>query len=64
MAKTPILKERLFGLTNNQGNHGEDVKELFLKFQLPHIPTINTYTNTLKMNSHTELESKRKQRRN
>ena len=25
----PILKERLFGLTNNQGNHGEDVKELY-----------------------------------
>jgi hypothetical protein len=25
----PILKERLFGLTNGQGNHGEDVKELY-----------------------------------
>src|SRR5438094_6432706 len=25
----PILKERLFGLTGNQGNHGEDVKEVF-----------------------------------
>lgn len=25
----PILKERLFGLTNAQGNHGEDVKELY-----------------------------------
>lgn len=24
-----ILKERLFGLTNNEGNHGEDVKELY-----------------------------------
>lgn len=24
-----ILKERLFGLTNGQGNHGEDVKELY-----------------------------------
>jgi len=23
----PILKERLFGLTNSEGNHGEDVKE-------------------------------------
>src|SRR5450432_4217604 len=23
----PILKERFFGLTNNEGNHGEDVKE-------------------------------------
>src|SRR5215510_14900702 len=25
--KDPILKERLFGLTNAEGNHGEDVKE-------------------------------------
>ena len=25
----PILKERLFGLTNEQGNHGEDVKEVY-----------------------------------
>ena len=25
----PILKERLFGLTNEQGNHGEDVKEAY-----------------------------------
>jgi len=27
--KDNIIKERLFGLTNNQGNHGEDVKELY-----------------------------------
>ena len=27
--KDPILKERFFGLTGNQGNHGEDVKELY-----------------------------------
>ncbi len=27
--KDSILKERLFGLTNSQGNHGEDVKELY-----------------------------------
>ncbi len=27
--KDDILKERLFGLTNHQGNHGEDVKELY-----------------------------------
>ena len=27
--RDPILKERLFGLTNNQGNHGEDVKEIY-----------------------------------
>src|SRR5438270_5940946 len=28
--KDPILKERLFGLTNSEGNHGEDVKEYYL----------------------------------
>ena len=27
--KDPILKERMFGLTNYEGNHGEDVKELY-----------------------------------
>jgi hypothetical protein len=27
--RDPILKERLFGLTNREGNHGEDVKELY-----------------------------------
>jgi len=27
--KDPILKERLFGLTNSEGNHGEDVKEIY-----------------------------------
>ena len=35
--KDPILKERLFGLTNEQGNHGEDVKELY--FHLDGNPT-------------------------
>jgi len=33
----PILKERLFGLTNAQGNHGEDVKEHY--FYLDATPT-------------------------
>ena len=33
----PILKERLFGLTNGQGNHGEDVKEQY--FYLDATPT-------------------------
>ena len=33
----PILKERLFGLTNSEGNHGEDVKELY--FHLDATPT-------------------------
>jgi hypothetical protein len=27
--RDPILKERLFGLANQEGNHGEDVKELY-----------------------------------
>jgi hypothetical protein len=27
--KDPLLKERLFGLTNPEGNHGEDVKEVY-----------------------------------
>jgi hypothetical protein len=35
--KDPILKERLFGLTNNEGNHGEDVKEYY--FYLDSTPT-------------------------
>jgi len=33
----PILKERLFGLTNQEGNHGEDVKEAY--FYLDGLPT-------------------------
>ena len=33
----PILKERLFGLTPNEGNHGEDVKEYY--FYLDSTPT-------------------------
>ncbi|MFM0334549.1 MGH1-like glycoside hydrolase domain-containing protein [Paraburkholderia strydomiana] len=35
--KDPILKERLFGLTNSEGNHGEDVKECY--FYLDSTPT-------------------------
>ncbi len=35
--KDPILKERLFGLTNSEGNHGEDVKEY--DFYLDSTPT-------------------------
>ena len=35
--KDPILKERLFGLTNSQSNHGEDVKEYY--FYLDSAPT-------------------------
>ncbi len=35
--KDPILKERMFGLTNSEGNHGEDVKEYY--FYLDSTPT-------------------------
>jgi hypothetical protein len=35
--KDPILKERLFGLTGNEGNHGEDIKEYH--FYLDSTPT-------------------------
>ncbi|HVP09895.1 MAG TPA: glucosidase [Phycisphaerae bacterium] len=35
--RDPILKERLFGLANNEGNHGEDVKECY--FYLDSTPT-------------------------
>lgn len=42
--KDPILKERLFGLTNTEGNHGEDVKELY--YYLDATPT-NAYLKML-----------------
>jgi len=35
--RDPILKERLFGITNSEGNHGEDVKEYY--FYLDSTPT-------------------------
>src|SRR6476660_7792372 len=35
--RDPILKERLYGLTNHEGNHGEDVKEYY--FYLDSTPT-------------------------
>ena len=35
--RDPILKERLFGLTNAEGNHGEDVKEYY--FYVDNVPT-------------------------
>ncbi|MBK0379104.1 MGH1-like glycoside hydrolase domain-containing protein [Mucilaginibacter segetis] len=35
--KDPILKERYFGLSNTEGNHGEDVKELY--YYLDNTPT-------------------------
>ncbi len=35
--KDPIIKERYFGLTGNEGNHGEDVKELY--YYIDNTPT-------------------------
>src|SRR5512141_2482652 len=35
--KDPILKERMYGLTGSEGNHGEDVKELY--YYLDSTPT-------------------------
>jgi mannosylglycerate hydrolase MGH1-like protein len=43
-ARDPILKERMFGLTNGEGNHGEDVKECF--YYLDATPT-QSYTKSL-----------------
>src|SRR2546421_9706659 len=37
--RDPILKERLFGLTNTEGNHGEDVKELYYYLDAPPTPS-------------------------
>ncbi|XP_041350275.1 uncharacterized protein YMR196W-like isoform X2 [Gigantopelta aegis] len=47
-----ILKERLFGLTNNQGNHGEDVKELY--YYLDNNPQ-HTYMKALYKYPHNEF---------
>ncbi len=42
--KDPVIKERYFGLTNPEGNHGEDVKELY--YYLDNTPT-HSYMKTL-----------------
>jgi hypothetical protein len=49
--RDPILKERMFGLTNGQGNHGEDVKEYY--FYLDSTPT-HSYMKYLYKYPHTE----------
>jgi len=48
----PILKERLFGLSNTEGNHGEDVKELY--YYLDNTPT-HSYMQYLYKYSHKEF---------
>ena len=46
--KDHILKERLFGLTNGEGNHGEDVKELY--YYLDATPT-HSYADALQISA-------------
>ena len=41
----PILKERLFGLTNSEGNHGEDVKEYYYYYLDPTFLFVENETN-------------------
>jgi hypothetical protein len=36
--QSPFLKERLFGLSNPQGNHGESIKEAH--FHVDNVPTV------------------------
>ena len=50
--KDPILKERLFGLTGPEGNHGEDVKELY--YYLDATPTAS-YLSALYKYPHAEF---------
>jgi hypothetical protein len=50
--RDPILKERLFGLTNSEGNHGEDVKEIY--YYLDATPA-HTYLKTLYKYPHREF---------
>jgi hypothetical protein len=50
--KDPILKERLFGLTGSEGNHGEDVKECY--FYLDSTPT-HSYLKALYKYPHAEF---------
>lgn len=54
--KDPILKERLFGLTGPQGNHGEDVKEEY--FYLDSTPT-HSYFKSLYKYPHAEFPYQR-----
>jgi hypothetical protein len=52
--RDPILKERLFGLTNAEGNHGEDVKEYyFTSITYPRTATSATCTSIRRPSSPT-----------
>jgi hypothetical protein len=63
--KDPILKERLFGLTNDQGNHGEDVKELYFHQVSTPTHSYNKYLYKYPQNEfpYAELEAKNKRSR-
>lgn len=50
--KDPFIKERLFGVTGNQGNHGEDVKEIY--YYLDSTPT-HSYMKMLYKYPHAEF---------
>ena len=50
--KDPILKERMFGLNGNEGNHGEDVKEYY--YYLDSTPT-HSYMKMLYKYPHAEF---------
>ncbi len=54
--RDPILKERLFGLDSNEGNHGEDVKEYY--FYLDATPT-HSYAKMLYKYPHAEFPYRR-----
>ena len=54
--RDPILKERFFGLTNEEGNHGEDVKEVF--YHLDGTPT-HSYMRMLYKYPHAEFPYQR-----
>jgi hypothetical protein len=51
--KDPILKERRFGLTNSEGNQGEDVKEYYFYFDAT--PTRSASTSTRRTRFHTTI---------
>ena len=57
--KDPILKERLFGLTNSEGNHGEDVKEyyFYLDSTRPFVHEISLQGATCCYSTNTSMET-------
>ena len=58
--RDPILKERLFGLTGNEGNHGEDVKEYYFYLDTtPRTPACSICTSIRRPHSRTTHWSRR-----